>query len=78
MRTLGIAIVALAVLSCYAAADEPIAAVHQAVTAPTDDATQVTYPLKWQRRLLAAQLSFAATLQKTDPIQTGSITLQAR
>lgn len=78
MRTLGIAFGALIILSCTAMAEEPIAVTEQAVAAPTEDATEAPYPLKWQRRLLAAQLAFAASLQKTDPIETGAITPQVQ
>jgi hypothetical protein len=31
------------------------------------------YPEDWQRRLLAVQLAYAATLQPIDPVETGSI-----
>ena len=74
MRTLGTAIVALSLLSCSAAADEPIAALSEPVVDTAE--AEVTYPLKWQRRLLAVQLAFAATLNKVDPVETGSITLR--
>ena len=78
MRTLGIAFGALIILSCNAMAEEPMAVIEQTVAAPTEDAMEVSYPLKWQRRLLAAQLAFAATLKKTDPIETGAITPQVQ
>lgn len=78
MRTLGTAFGALIILSGIAMADEASPVAGQAVAAPIEGAIEVSYPLKWQRQLLAAQLAFAATLQKTDPIETGSVTPQAR
>lgn len=78
MRTLGIAFGALIFLSCTTMAEEPIAVTQQTEAAQTNDAMEAPYPLKWQRRLLAAQLAFAATLQKTDPIETGAINPQVQ
>jgi hypothetical protein len=41
--------------------------------APAENPQLAAYPLEWQRRLLAAQLAFAATLDQIDPIKTGGI-----
>lgn len=73
MRTLGAAIATIALLSCGTVADEPAAVEDQAELSMTIDAVEASYPLKWQRRLLAAQLAFAATLNELDPVETGSI-----
>jgi hypothetical protein len=60
-------------VSCPIAASElPTTEIH--VASKLDEAKPVTYTLEWQRRLLAVQLEFAATLEETDPVQTGSIT----
>lgn len=78
MRTLGIACGVLICLSCTVVAEEAIAVAEQPMTASTEDVVEAPYPLKWQNRLLAAQLAFAATLQQTDPIETGAITPQVQ
>ena len=77
MRTLGAAIAIIALLSGNTVADEPAAAKGQGALSTTD-AAEAGYPLKWQRRLLAAQLAFAATLSEIDPVETGSINPQAQ
>ena len=78
MRTLVTALAAFVFLSFGVVAEEPLAAVDPVVTANAETSRPVTYPLKWQRQLLAAQLAFAATLQQVDPVETGSITPPAQ
>ena len=78
MRTLGTALAASVLLSFGAAADEPSAAVSPSVTSEAEASQPIRYPLEWQRRLLAAQLAFAATLQQVDQVETGAITPQAQ
>lgn len=73
MRTLGTTVFALLALSGTALADETVVAIGQDPAAQAASAAHVAYPLEWQRRLLAVQLAFAATLSETDPMETGSI-----
>ena len=69
---------ALLALAGGASADETVAAAHPAPSVEVENAAYVAYPLEWQRRLLAIQLAFAATLSEMDPLETGSINPQAQ
>lgn len=80
MRAVRMAVAAFLILVTGATADEAdVANAHTANGGPEVEAVYpAQYPLRWQRRLLAAQLAFAATLQKTDPVETGSVTHQTQ
>lgn len=78
MKFVGIALAILTVMSCIAIADEPLTVVKTEFPAQGQDTNTKPYELKWQRRVLAVQLAFAATLQKTDPVETGSISHQSQ
>lgn len=77
MRILGTLLAAFLMLTCATSAEETSGANDIQAALPSDIAP-AEYPLKWQRRLLAVQLAFAATLKTTDEIETGSITPQAQ
>lgn len=78
MRTWGVAIAAFMAWSYGAPAAEQSAAIDVTMPALTQHATSKSYPLEWQRRLLAAQLDFAATLPEVDLVETGTITPATR
>lgn len=77
MRVLGTILAAFLMLTCATSAEETSVANDMQAALPSDIVPS-EYPLKWQRRLLAVQLAFAATLRATDDIETGSITPQAQ
>lgn len=77
MRVLGMILAAFLMLTCATSAEETGVANDMQEALPSDTVLS-EYPLKWQRRLLAVQLAFAATLRATDEIETGSITPQAQ
>lgn len=78
MRSWGVAIVVVMAWSCSALAGEHSAANDVARPVLTEHSTSKSYPLEWQRRLLAAQVAFAESLTKVDPVETGSITPATR
>ena len=78
MRTLGTAVAALVFLSCSVMADEQVAVSSQSPTSPVGKPAPDTYEIEWQRRLLAVQLDFVATLPSIDPVKTGAITPRTR
>ena len=75
MRIMGIALATLIAASCPIAAAEMSG--DRSTSVRSEEIEQSpSYSLAWQRRLLAVQKAFAATLKQTDPVQTGSITPQ--
>lgn len=78
MRTCGLALATILALASPAIAELHSNASEGPVPKLAEETRPANYPLEWQRRLLAVQAAFAATLQPIDAVETGSITPRAQ